>query len=67
MKDYVLKTEWLWEIGDASAEPCKLCEEPIYSQTHKLFIYLNDKRKVDVGICVCGSCYEILKENNAFQ
>lgn len=61
----IVEIERLWEVGDANAEPCKMCEELIYSKTYTFFIVIDGKRKLDCGICVCNSCYEILKENNA--
>lgn len=67
MKKPIVRFENLWEVGDATGQPCTLCEDPIYSQTHTYYLLIDGKRKIEIGVCACSSCYEILKEDHAFQ
>lgn len=44
-----------WQQVDPTGEPCKACQEPIYSKMYAVF--LNGK---ETDMKVCESCYFII-------
>lgn len=58
----IVNIEVVWEIELPSGDPCAACNDPIFSHANVLYLVVNDK-KVSTNICVCNSCFDLIKKD----
>jgi hypothetical protein len=59
-----VKAEWVEKPGNA--QPCTMCEDPIFGNRYEHETTIFSKKKITAGP-LCASCYQLVKDDENFR